>query len=270
MVAKNLMPYIGSKCRMLKFLNAIFDDLPHTCFVDVFGGSGTVTLNKKTSKVDVLNDINKNIYTLYKILRDDEKSSELHEKLQLTCYSRTEWNYAKEVCASGENIDEIERARCTFVLYNESFSGNSDCYGCDTTVSKAVRSMKSKVSQLPAFHNRIKNVYVENLDFRDIFKRYDRSTALFYLDPPYHPATRKGLRYPCEMDESQHCALLDCLLSCRGACVLSGYDNPVYASVLKGIEKRTFETFSSISSKAKCRNQRIECVWIKRAKSEEK
>lgn len=58
--------WFGSKS---KFVNKIVDSFPeHNTFVDVFGGSGVVLLNKPQSKIEVYNDIDSRLVNLFKVL----------------------------------------------------------------------------------------------------------------------------------------------------------------------------------------------------------
>lgn len=183
----NLMKYVGSKCHMMPRLQTIFDELPHRCFVDVFGGAATVTLNKKPSPVEVLNDINGNLHTLYRVLRDPIQSEKLYEYLNCTLYSRDEWKHARDILRGSLQVDDVERARCAFMLYNASFAGNGTSYGFSKMRSESLNSMRAKVSKLPSFHERLKNVYIEHSDFSELFRRYDSPTTLFLSRPtiPY-------------------------------------------------------------------------------------
>lgn len=38
---------------------------------------------------------------------------------------------------------------------------------------------------LEEVHERLSSVLIENLDWREFINRYDRSGAVFYLEPPY-------------------------------------------------------------------------------------
>lgn len=251
---------------MMPRLQTIFDELPHRCFVDVFGGAATVTLNKKPSPVEVLNDINGNLHTLYRVLRDPIQSEKLYEYLNCTLYSRDEWNHARDFLRGRESDDDLERARCTFMLYNASFSGNGASYGFSKLKSETLNSMRSKVSKLPAFHERLKKVHIEHSDFSELFRRYDSPTTLFYLDPPYHSSARAKRLYSNEMNDADHERLLRCILDCEGYCVLSGYDNAIYNDALNGLERRTFTATTIINKKNDNGQKRTECVWIKLAK----
>jgi DNA adenine methylase len=68
------------------------------------------------------------------------------------------------------------------------------------------------------------------------------------------------------MNDADHERLLRCILDCEGSCVLSGYDNSMYNDVLSGLEKKIFASQTTIRQKDDGRQNRTECVWIKRAK----
>jgi DNA adenine methylase len=42
-----------------------------------------------------------------------------------------------------------------------------------------------RTDAIPVYAERFRRVVIENLDFRDVIKKYDSSNTLFYCDPPY-------------------------------------------------------------------------------------
>src|SRR5208283_3275167 len=64
---------------------------------------------------------------------------------------------------------------------------------------------------------RFMRVQIENKDFREIIKQYDRPKTFFYLDPPYVGDTRKSPKvYAHEMVDKDHQDLVDLLLNLKG------------------------------------------------------
>ncbi len=72
----------GSKMNILDWILSEFPE--HKCFVDVFGGSGAVLLNKTPSNNDVYNDLNGNLATLFKVLCRKDGLDELVRRLDNT------------------------------------------------------------------------------------------------------------------------------------------------------------------------------------------
>lgn len=59
---------------------------PHTRYVEVFGGSGELLLNKPRSKEEVYNDANGNLVNLFMQVRDHK--TEVQERLRWLPHSR--------------------------------------------------------------------------------------------------------------------------------------------------------------------------------------
>lgn len=79
---------------------------------------------------------------------------------------------------------------------------------------------------------------------------------LVYADPPYLAQTRHGGRlYRHEYTDEQHVALLDVLRVLPCAVMISGYDNPLYRSRLRGWRHSTFLSKTHV-------DVREESVWM--------
>ena len=79
---------------------------------------------------------------------------------------------------------------------------------------------------------RLKDVVVENQDFEKLIKHYDRETAFFYCDPPYH-ATEGYYKNVGEdgFRKKDHYRLRDALLGIEGKFLLSYNDDPFVRSL---------------------------------------
>lgn len=89
--------WYGGKTSHLKFLLPLINSTPHSTYVESFGGSAAVLLNKEPSGVEVYNDIYSDVVNFFRILRD--KKDELIESISLTPYSREEF---ADSCAENE------------------------------------------------------------------------------------------------------------------------------------------------------------------------
>lgn len=81
----------------------------HKTYVEVFGGGAHVLLNKKRAPVEVYNDLNKGLVSLFSVLRDKELTKELVEGLQLTLYSKEEFDRA--VRTWSDKLDYLDYKR---------------------------------------------------------------------------------------------------------------------------------------------------------------
>ncbi|MDR1007999.1 MAG: DNA adenine methylase [Campylobacteraceae bacterium] len=50
---------------------------------------------------------------------------------------------------------------------------------------KKRRAVRNIYGSFKPFHDRLKGVCIENMDFSNLIKNYDADTTLFYADPPY-------------------------------------------------------------------------------------
>lgn len=253
--------WFGSKSRLVKDIVTHFP--PHQTFVDVFGGSGAVLLGKRPSKVEVYNDLNHKMASLFRVLSDRDKTRELVRRLELTPYSREGFQLAR--AAVETEADEIELARLMIVVQRQSHGGLAKqwSYCVDAPAggySASVRKFHAGIERLPAIQERMRKVQVENLCWRDLLPRYDRENTLFYLDPPYVPNTRINGNYEKEMTTDDHRDLTKRLLELQGMCILSGYRSEVY-SPLENAGWKVVE-IETVASTSKTRMARTECLWI--------
>jgi DNA adenine methylase len=251
---------------------------PHKVYVEVFGGGASLLFAKKPSPVEVYNDIDSNLVSFFRVLRDEEKFQKFYEKVCLTPYSREEYYYCMDTWEQCE--DEVERAYRWFVAVRMSFSGifgngwgfvvTSSCRGMASRCS----SWLSAIEELPLIHRRFMVVQVEHRDFRDLIPLYDTKDTLYYLDPPYVRATRSAGEYKHECGDKDHEDLVEMLLSIKGKAMLSGYANDIYVKLEEaGWARYDFETacyavgrtrltgiLGEGSALEKCK--RVESVWM--------
>jgi len=205
--------------------------LPHRkIFVDVFGGSASVLLNRPISKLEVYNDLNSDVVNFYRVLRHNPK--ELIQRLEFTIHSREEWDFCKKTLTMtpDETLDDpIERAARWYYLIQYSFLGGGRHFARIVTVSSAVAgTLNTKLPRFWAIHNRIQRVQFENCHWEEILFDFDSKDTVFYLDPPYYGVDQSA--YKCKMrSELEHRQLLKSIYDLKGFVALSGYENNLYA-----------------------------------------
>lgn len=189
-----LFAYYGGKYFMLKDIYKEITDYyliknhKLTTFVDVFGGSGSVLLNfpNDFGKINkIYNDIDSRLYNLMIGLQDDKKREEIKKKYEYALRSREYFNYLK----SKQDLDGFE---FLYLLAN-SFNGDASSFSINKTIYK--NEFSHKFDNAMTNWKYMKNWIIENLDFRDLIKKYDSEITFFYLDPPYLTAG-KTYKYP--------------------------------------------------------------------------
>lgn len=245
-----LLDYFGGKWRMAA---RIIEHFPaHKSFVDPMCGAASIVFRKPRSKNEIINDIHHEIYNVFLSIREDEEK--LAELLRKTPYCRHEYLKCRE-----QSFDMFEQARRTIV---KSWLGIGDSLdnktGFRVSLSQSGAATGSFVKlpeMIGLYKNRLRGVIIENLDYKEIIRRYDKPDTLFYIDPPYCKTTRSTKHaYAYEWCSEDHAALVEILLGIKGMAVLSGYETKEYARLnWKKVE------FSARSQKAKT----TEILWIK-------
>ena len=178
-------PYYGGKNLQLPWLLQL---LPHsTRYVEPFGGSAAVLLNREPSEIEVYNDLNGDVVNFFRVLR--EKPVELCELLKLTPSSRKEFQDCKEPVT-----DPLEQARRWFVLTRQSFMSTRRSWATTLTIRNGWSQMLSRWSNgilaLEKVANRFLNVVIECRPALEVISLYDSEETFQYLDPPYLQETR--------------------------------------------------------------------------------
>lgn len=260
--------WYGGKTYHLDWLLPLVNGTAHKVYVESFGGSAAVLLNKIPSEVEVYNDIHKDVVNFFSVLRTHR--DELIPLLKLTPYSREEFRIA---CEDRDIGEPMEKARKFFVRARQVRSGlaTKATPGRWSYTKKDSRNGRSlpvnqwlgAIDGLERVCDRLLNVQIEHLDALDLIQRYDSEDALHYVDPPYLMSSRTGGKeYSHEFTEEQHLSLLKLLLTLRGKVILSGYINDLYPSVLRGWkEARRAARLANTTLTDGEKTMRQEVVW---------
>ena len=259
MTVTSPLNYFGGKHRLAKDFISLIP--PHRCYVEVFGGGGSVLCQKSPSLNEVYNDINSEVVNLFDVLRCPTMSAELIELCVNTPYSRELFMRIRD--ESRDTMPPVYKAWHFFTVSRLSFGGSDQDRTAAFTASPQRAHAKvydNTVKRLHQVRDRLRSVVIENLDYREILDRYDNAASVFYCDPPYLPETRKGGGYTHEMTYTDHEELLERLLKLDGRVMLSGYPNSLYDDVLKGWTIRDFSHKSSANTSGN--RDRVERVWL--------
>lgn len=203
---------VGGKSKLRK---TIIEMIPeHTCYVELFFGAGWVYFAKETSKVEVINDIDKELINLFKMIK--YHSPEIERQLQYEFSGRDVFEEYKN--CSIEYLTEIRRAVRFLYIITQSFAGIGENFGYGTTSKPSPHIFNSDLSKIK---ERLRNTYVENLSFEKIIKKYDRPHTFFFCDPPYF----ETCGYENKFTEEDHIKLRDLLKDIKGKFLLTLNDH---------------------------------------------
>lgn len=256
---RSVIKYYGGKSYMVDVIKSNFPS-EFRIYIEGFGGGASVLFSKDDrSPVEIYNDLDSNVWSLFKVLNDKDMFMRLKERMDLTYYSRRMYEEAKEQLNNPE-LSVEDRCYWFLNLNRMSFNGVG---GFSTSTGTVRRGMSKPVSDylhmietLPQIHDRLSSVIVENLDIFDLIDKYDCSDgAFFYLDPPYVQSTRKsGQKYRCEMDDSDHIRFVQRLNSMKSKVLISGYSHPIYDGLNDTFRKIEFNSPNSGSDA-------VEILW---------
>ena len=268
---RSIITYYGGKGYSWRRIIPHFP--PHRTYAEPFGGAANVLLNKPPSAVEVYNDIDSNVVTIFRALRDSP--DELRRALELTPYSREEY---VRCLGPLDGLDDVETYEGWKLRYRQVFGGLGQTATpgrWSYSVAKSSRGMAGEVSKwlstidavLPAVVERFRRVQIENLPWQEIIRRYDTPETLFYCDPPYMLSTRNSHgEYAYEMTLEEHRELAEVLNGVKGHVVLSGYASPEYDEWYRGWKRVEFDaTLFARQDRQRSRDKRTEVLWIKPA-----
>lgn len=168
----------GSKTCLLKHLLPLPE---HTSYVEVFGGSLALFAAKPRSKVEVVNDINEDLVTFYRVTQYHPEALEKEMGHQLNSRQMLQ-DYLKQ-----PGLTDVQRASRFWLRNMISFGAGGESFGVSHEPGNGGVQMKSEgqLAKMNALHKRLQGVSVERLSWEHCLKLYDRPAVLFFLDPPY-------------------------------------------------------------------------------------
>src|SRR3954471_23822281 len=81
--------WFGGKGMLARKIAPLFP--PHHCYVEPFCGGASCLFAKPPSPVEVINDLDSDIVTFFRVLRDPQKFEAFYRLAALTPYSREEY-----------------------------------------------------------------------------------------------------------------------------------------------------------------------------------
>lgn len=233
----SFFPWMGGKSKIAGRLAELLPD--QSCYVEVFAGAANLLFTKAPSKTEVINDVNSELINLFRIVRWHPR--EFIAELAMITHSRAEFaDYRTQT-----GLTDIQRAARSFVVMKAAFGGKGGTshpdFGYGTTGKARLR--RSAFSSVRRCHKRLDGVFIENLDFTDCIRRYDRPHTVFYCDPPYMETGG----YKNAFDNDRHAQLAETLRNIKGRFMLSINDHPAIRKLYEGLPRLKVKVKYSIA-----------------------
>jgi len=269
-IRRPVMHYHGSKFRLAPWIISHFPR--HKNYVEPFGGGAAVLLRKHPSYHEVYNDLNDEVVNVFEVLRDPNQAQKLKRKIELTPFSRTEFNRSYQNDGENDGDGPIEKARKTIVRAFMGWGSNAISHrsgfraSCRKAHSTEVDAWNNYPQQIPAFCNRFKEVKLENRDALEVIDAQDDPETLLYLDPPYVMKTRNAKhKYKHDYSMQDHIDLAEKLQSIDSMAVISGYGCDLYDDLFAEWKRYDKEhRTQGVGTK------KTESIWINKLAQEQK
>ncbi len=247
---KKLIPWVGGKAQLMWAIQMLLPTRYQT-LVDVFGGSGIITLNTAVPKgcLQIYNDLNHDLYNLFfcvkcrplelvreleflpvnahdefdvllRFLQGEDFTAEYMQKqleLAEVMLPASQAAEVKGLLLKRAALGDVRRAAAFYKLQRYSYNGSGGSYG---TASCDIRRFFHEIWECS---RRLKDVALENRDFESIIAARNDPQTVIYCDPPYYEAEC----YTVEFPRSDHQRLHDALAAHKGFAMVS-YNNCAY------------------------------------------
>jgi DNA adenine methylase len=173
--------YIGGKRRLGEQLARRIEAGPHNTYAEPFVGMGGVFFRRRWARREVINDVSRDVATLFRILQ--RHYPQFMETLKFQITSRRE--FERLAACNPDTPTDLERAGRFLYLQRLSFGGKvaGRNFGIDS--NGPARFNVTKLGPLLDEIHEPRRRRVECLPWAEFVQRYDSPTTLFYLDPPY-------------------------------------------------------------------------------------
>lgn len=254
--------YYGSKGGFYNKIIEYFPTTEYDTYVEPYGGTYIVGLMSNPAKVQIYNDLDQNLYSLYKVISDKELFQQFKEKCDLVFYSEDIRKEFKENLKN-DSLSLVDRAFNFFYVNRTSHNGIGG-FSKNThirrSMSKSVSDYLSAIDRLPELHDRLSKVIITNMDGVKLINKYNHENVFLYCDPPYEQSTRTNARYKVDMDRKGHEEFLESVIRSKSKILISGYECELYNVLTENnFEKIQFEVKTIDGNFNK--KSKIETLW---------
>ncbi len=248
--------YYGGKQKLVGTILPLFPE--HILYNEPFAGGAALFFAKDPSEVEVLNDRNKELINLYKVIQQDFVS--LQKEINITLHSRQLFRDASVIYNSPHMFSELKRAWAVWVLASQGFASIIDgSWGYDKAKNTTTKKIINKGVQFTEeYAIRLQNVQLETADAVYIIQSRDHAKAFHYCDPPY-VGSDCGHYGGYTIHDFER--LLETLAGVKGKFLLSSYPSELldrYMKKYKWQQKRVEQTVSV--NKGYRGKKKIECI----------
>ena len=223
--------YYGGKTRMLDILIPMIPE--HRVYVEAFAGGASLFWAKAKSKVEVLNDINRNVVNFYQVM--NSQFDKLMTEIRNTLHCEETHKLANHIYHNPDGFEAVKRAWALWVSSNMSFGGELGSPNFKWVVNQADNwspavAINNRKLQFGIYKNRLEKVCIHSKKAERLIPKIDHEDVFFYLDPPYVGA-RQGHYEGYNQEHFDE--LLQILSKIKGKFLMSSYQNDQLTQCVK-------------------------------------
>ena len=224
---KTPITYYGGKQQLAALIIKNIPD--HATYCEPFLGGGAVFWQKEPSKVEIINDLNREVINFYEQVRSNFTALQL--RIQSTLHSRASYKDALVIYENPHLFTALDRAWAFFTATNQGYAGKIGTWGFGTTVNTCEKKIHGKRESFTEdYYNRLERVQIECNDALRIIQTRDTPGTFFYIDPPYFNSDMGHYSgYTIEDFER----LLQACSALQGKFLLSSYPSDLLAKYTK-------------------------------------
>jgi len=225
---KTPISYYGGKQNMAAMIVPMIPE--HVLYAEPFVGGAAIFFAKTKSKVEVINDTNREAVNFYRQVQNNFVS--LEKEIQITLHSRDLHRKASVIYNNPDMFDDIKRAWAFWTLSAQCFGSIIDgSFGYDKKKGATSKKIDNKrKSFTEEFAVRLQNVQIECADALYVIRSRDTKDSFFYCDPPYYNANMGHYDGYTKQDFDN---LLDALSKIEGKFLLSSYPSDLLTEYTK-------------------------------------
>lgn len=236
-------PWIGGKSKLADLIGERLAAIPHKAYAEAFMGLGGVFFRRRWKpKAEVINDVNRELITLFRVLQ--RHHGVFVDMLRWQLSSRAEFERLQK--QDPATLTDLERAARFLYLQRLAFGGKAAGQNFGVSPLETVGfDVTRLIPLLSEIHDRLAGVTIECLGYGEFIKRYDRAGVLFYLDPPYWNSEDdygRGIFVPRDFERLAHQ-----LAAIEGRFMLSINDVPEIRRIFRAFRLEAVETSYTIA-----------------------
>lgn len=268
----SIISWVGGK-KALRDL--IYQKMPKAFgrYIEVFGGGGWVLFGRRPdTAMEVYNDFNSDLSNLFRCVRDkpmaflkelgflplngrDEffllkkfleqeefTDAFMRQELELAQRELTpvQFDEIRAILLERAQMNDIRRAAAFFKVIRYSYGSGCTSYGCQPF------DVRKTFDLIWQGCRRLRDTVVENKDFEDLIKQYDRENAFIYCDPPYYQT--EG-HYVVEFRKEDHARLRDTLKKSQGRWLVSYNDCEFIRELYRGFQIESVSRLNNLAQR---------------------